>query len=120
MAFSAIASGLIIQSRYTVEPIDWPSGTPTEDESFPVILRGLRKRFNHLRSFPPKKEIPHLMNYLAAGIIDSMPEGLTVGILANVFLYVDGNSAASVLENRLADNFWIWAVDPDYEGDAEN
>jgi hypothetical protein len=49
-----------------------------------------------------------------------MPEGLTVGILRNVFLYVDGNSAASVLENRLADDFWIWAVDPDYEGDAEN
>jgi hypothetical protein len=32
MAFSAIASGLTIQSRYTIEPLDWPSGTPTEDE----------------------------------------------------------------------------------------
>lgn len=31
MAFSAIASGVTIQSRYTVEPLDWPSETPTED-----------------------------------------------------------------------------------------
>lgn len=120
MAFSAIASGLTIQSRYTVESLDWPSETPTEDEGFPVILSELRKQFNHLRSFPPKKEIPYLMNDLAAGSIDSMPEGLTVGTLRNVFLYIDSNSAASVLENRLADDFWIWGVDPDYVADTEN
>ncbi len=119
MAFSAIASGLTIQSRYTVEPLDWPSETP-KDESFPDILSELRKRFNYLRSFPPKKEIPYLMNDLAVGIIDSMPVGLTIGILRNVFLYVDSNSAASVLENRLADDFWIWAVDPDYVADNQS
>lgn len=119
MAFSAIASGLTIQSRYTVEPLDWSSETLSGDKSFPVILNKLRERFNYLRSFPPKKEISYLMNDLAAGIIDSMPEGLTVGILRNVFLYVDGNSAASVLDNRLADDFWIWAIDPDYVADTE-
>lgn len=32
-----------------------------------------------------------------------------MGVLHNVFLYVDGNSAAFVLEDRLADEFWIWA-----------
>lgn len=120
MAFSAIASGLTIQSRYTTESLDWPSETPTKDESFSVILSELRKQFNYLRSFPPKKGIPYLMNDLAAGSINSMPEGLTVGTLRNVFLYIDGNSAASVLENRLADDFWIWAVDPDYVADIEN
>ncbi|KAJ5650418.1 uncharacterized protein N7484_004141 [Penicillium longicatenatum] len=116
----AIACCLTIQSRYTVEFLDWPSSTPTRDESFLVTLGELRKQFNHLRSFPPKKEISYLMNDLAGVSITSMPEGFTVGILRNVFLYIDGNSAASVLENRLADDFWIGAVDPDYMTDTED
>jgi hypothetical protein len=56
MAFSAIASGLTIQSRYTVEPLDWPSEMPSGDKSFPVILNKLREWFNYLRSFPPKRK----------------------------------------------------------------
>jgi hypothetical protein len=119
MAFSAIASGLMIQSRYTLEFLDWPSATPSEEERFPVILSELRKQFNHLRSLPPKKDMPYIWLDLQEGIIDSMPEGLTVGTLRNVFLYVDGNSAASVLDNHFANDFWIWAVDPDYVADTE-
>ncbi|KAJ6003074.1 hypothetical protein N7451_005621 [Penicillium sp. IBT 35674x] len=120
MAFSAIACGLTIQSRYTVESLDWPLSTSTRDESFLVTLGELRKQFKYLRSLPPKKEIPYLMNDLAERSIASMPEGFTVGTLRNVFLYIDGNSAASVLENRLADDFWIWAVDPDYVTNNNN
>ncbi|KAJ5085782.1 hypothetical protein N7532_010553 [Penicillium argentinense] len=104
MAFSAIASGFTIQSRYCVERLDWPPETPTEDEKFPMILSELRKQFNYLRSYPPKRKY----------------QGLTEGTLRNVFLYLDGDSAASVLENRLANDFWIWAVDPDYVEDTEN
>ncbi|KAJ5110900.1 hypothetical protein N7532_001435 [Penicillium argentinense] len=120
MAFSAIASGVTIQARYSIEPLDWPSKAPTDDESFPVILSELRKQFNYLRSYPPKKGIADLLNELSWGTINSMPEGLTEGTLRNVFLYLDGNAAASVLDNRLADDFWIWAVDPDYVVDTEN
>ncbi|KAJ6000176.1 hypothetical protein N7481_000585 [Penicillium waksmanii] len=121
-AFISIGSSSTVQSRYVVEELDWPSGTPTlsEDGSFPVILRELRKHFNYLRSFPPKKEIPDLRDDLEAGNIDYMPEGLTVGTLRNVFLYVDTNAAASVLDGHFANNFWIWAVDPDWVADTEN
>ncbi|KAJ5298837.1 uncharacterized protein N7443_006957 [Penicillium atrosanguineum] len=103
MAFSAIASGVTIQSRYSIKPFDWPSETPTEDESFPTIISELRKQFNYLRSYPPKKRIADLLKELSWGTIDSISEGLTEGTLRNVFLYLDGNAAASVLENQLAD-----------------
>ncbi|CAI7602271.1 unnamed protein product [Penicillium manginii] len=98
---------------------DWPAETPTEDDKFPVIRGELRKQFIYLRSFPPKKEARFLNGDLSEGIIDTIPEGLTVRTLQNVFLYVDGNSAASIQENRLADGFWIWAIDPDYVEDTE-
>lgn len=45
MAFSAIVSTMKIESTYLVPPLDWPSKAPTEDESFSVTLRELRKQF---------------------------------------------------------------------------
>lgn len=127
MALGAISCGFTIQSNYLIEDLDWPAEAPTEDDKFPVVVLGeLRKRFNYLRSLPPKKEAWLLgsdcsdCSDSSAGTMNKIPEGLTVGTLRNVFLYLDGNSAASVLENRLADDFWIWAVDPDHVEDSEN
>ncbi|KGO40773.1 hypothetical protein PEX1_051030 [Penicillium expansum] len=113
-AHVAIGSGIQIGSQWYLESLDLPSGTG-RDKSFMAILHQLRKQFNRLRSLPPKKQAPYIFMDMAEGKIDAIPEGITEGILRNVFLYLDHDAAASVLDLRGPDDTWIWAVDPDYD-----
>lgn len=112
-AHLAIGSGTKIGSRWYLEGLDLPSRIGS-DESFLLTLNQLRKQFNHLRSQPPKRQAPYLFMDMAEGRIDAIPEGITEGLLRNVFLYLDHGAAASVLDSRGPDDAWIWAVDPDY------
>lgn len=96
-----------------------PSGIGS-DESFLSTLNQLRKQFNYLRSQPPKKQVPYLFMDMAEGKIDAIPEGITEGLLRNVFLYLDHSAAASVLDSCGPDSAWIWAVDPDYEPKSQD
>ncbi|KAJ5607270.1 hypothetical protein N7537_003889 [Penicillium hordei] len=113
-AHLAIGSGTKIGSRWYLEGLDLPSRIGS-DESFLSTLNQLRKQFNYLRSQPPKKQAPYLFIDMAEGKIDAIPEGITEGLLRNVFLYLDHSAAASVLDSRGPDSVWIWAVDPDYK-----
>ncbi|KAJ5415213.1 hypothetical protein N7465_003908 [Penicillium sp. CMV-2018d] len=113
-AHIAIGSGTKIRCRWYLEDLDLPSRIGS-DESFLLTLNQLRKQFNHLRSQPPKKQAPYLFMDMVEGKIDAIPEGITEGLLRNVFLYLDHSAAASVLDSRGPDGTWIWAVDPDYE-----
>ncbi|KAK8007701.1 di-copper centre-containing protein [Apiospora arundinis] len=48
---------------------------------------------------------------------DGRPGGLQKGLLTNVFLVYDRDTIHSVLDSTkgLADEMWVWAVDPDYQ-----
>ena len=119
MAFFAIVSTMKIESTYLVQPLDWPSKAPTEDESFSVTLRELRKQFKYLRSCTLKKDTTRLA-FDTSSLQKGPIEGLTKGILQKAILYLDRNAAESVTKNHFANDFWIWAVDPEYEEDGEN
>ncbi|KAJ6185103.1 hypothetical protein N7519_006404 [Penicillium mononematosum] len=108
-----------IGSRWYLEGLDLPSGIGS-DKSFLSTLNQLRKQFNYLRSQPPKKQAPYLFMDMAEGKIDTIPEGITEGLLRNVFLYLDHSATASVLDSRGPDSAWIWAIDPDYEPKSQD
>ncbi|KAJ5457060.1 hypothetical protein N7530_012334 [Penicillium desertorum] len=120
-AHLAIGSGIKIGSRWYLEGLDLPSGIGSDESlSFLSTLNQLRKQFNYLRTQPPKKQAPYLFMDMAEGKIDAIPEGITEGLLRNVFLYLDHSAAASVLDSRGPDSVWIWAVDPDYEPKSQD
>ncbi|KAB8217939.1 hypothetical protein BDV33DRAFT_232458 [Aspergillus novoparasiticus] len=105
----------------------WPTEIATGDESFPVILDALRRRFKELRTqgrgwqhLYPRNEIDPIYGGLSEEEL-KMGHGLSEGILRNVFLYLDRDSAESVLFSwGRVDDMWIWAVDPDYEPSDNN
>ncbi|KAJ6150184.1 hypothetical protein N7471_001383 [Penicillium samsonianum] len=118
-AHLAIGSGTKIGSRWYLEDLDLPSRIGS-DESFLLTLNQLRRQFNYLRSQPPKKQAPYLSIDIAEGKINAILEGITEGLLRNVFLYLDHSAAASVLDSRGPDDVWIWAVDPDYDPKSQH
>jgi hypothetical protein len=118
-AHVAIGSTTQIRSQWYLERLDQPSRAGG-DESFLATVNQLRKHFNYLRALPPVKQTPYLRLDLAEGKIDAIPDGITEGILRNVFLFLDHDAAASVLDTRRPDDKWIWAVDPDFDPESRD
>ncbi|KAE8365076.1 hypothetical protein BDV27DRAFT_157272 [Aspergillus caelatus] len=108
--------------RKLLENPAWPSKNATGAKSFPIILNALRRRFKELRAqgrgwqhLYPRNEIDNIYG----GPTEEERKkghGRSEGILQNVFLYLDRESAESVLFSwGRVDGMRIWAVDPDYE-----
>lgn len=119
-SLKALRAGIRIGGQWQIESPKWPTQT-SDVQSFPAVLDKLRKHFRHLRAQPPVTQIRYPRDgvdpiYGAPEIDESQGQNLSDGVLRNVFLYLDQESAASVLHSRgLVDWMWIWAVDPDYE-----
>jgi hypothetical protein len=65
-----------------------------DDEELLAKFEKLRKRFRSFRE----------------------SAGLDQGTLTNTFIVIDGACAFSLFDARKADGVWVWAVDPDYNG----
>ncbi|KAL4897679.1 hypothetical protein BDV59DRAFT_168279 [Aspergillus ambiguus] len=110
-----------IGDMWQLENPTWPTEM-TGDDRFPAVLDGLRRKFKQLRAQPPgwqrlypRNEIDPIYGGPSEEELN-MGHGLSDGILRNVFLYLDRESAESVLFSwGRVDEMWIWAVDPDYE-----
>lgn len=90
-----IGSGMEIRINYKMERQPWPS--QTKSHRFPEVVDNLRQEFKNRRN----------------------GGSLSDGLLPNVFLYLDHESALSQFHaHGYVDYMWIWAIDPDYE--AEN
>ncbi|KXH35840.1 hypothetical protein CSIM01_00554 [Colletotrichum simmondsii] len=89
-----------------------------EDEEGLAKFRILRTRFKSIRD-------RGLESQKTEGVLSSAPvhtetSGLEDGILQNVFLMVDRPSVKSVVgAHGLVDDMWVWAIDPDYDDDAD-
>ncbi|KAJ5974093.1 hypothetical protein N7481_011303 [Penicillium waksmanii] len=91
-----IGSGIEIYRHYKMEKQSWPSQMSSAYR-FPDIVDKLRQEFRNRRN----------------------RGNLSDGLLPNVFLYLDHESATSLfISHGHVDGMWIWAVDPDY--DPEN
>ncbi|KAJ5109927.1 hypothetical protein N7532_002572 [Penicillium argentinense] len=87
-----IGAGMEIFRRYKMETQSWPSQISTH--RFPEVVDKLRQEFKNRRN----------------------RGSLSDGLLPNVFLYLDHESAISLFHaHGHVDAMWIWAVDPDYE-----
>lgn len=65
--------------------------------------------------------MPFLQLELLERKIDTFPEDFTDSILRNFQIpSLDITAAAPVLDNGIADDFWIWAVDPGYVSDVDS
>ncbi|KAJ6011694.1 hypothetical protein N7522_002049 [Penicillium canescens] len=118
-AHVAIGSSIQIRSQWYLERLDQPSRTGG-DESFLATVNQLRKHFDYLRFLPPVKQTPYLRLDLAAGKFDATQDGITESILRNMFLFLDHDAAASVLDTRRPGDKWIWAVDPDFDPESRD
>jgi hypothetical protein len=88
-----IVSGIEIFRRYKMETQSWPSQMSSVHR-FPEVVDKLRHEFKNRRN----------------------GGSLSDGLLPNVFLYLDHESATSLFHaHGHIDAMWIWAVDPDYE-----
>ncbi|KAJ6033309.1 uncharacterized protein N7446_008401 [Penicillium canescens] len=88
-----IGSGLEIYRRYKMETQSWPSQISSTHRFLEVVDK-LRQQFKNRRN----------------------RGSLSDGLLPNVFLYLDHESATSLfVAHGHVDAMWIWAVDPDYE-----
>lgn len=88
-----IGSGIEIYRRYKMETQSWPSQM-SSTHRFPEVIDKLRQEFKNRRN----------------------GGSLSDGLLLNVFLYLDYESATSLfVAHGHVDAMWIWAVDPDYE-----
>lgn len=117
----AIKAVGLIGEMWQLDNPAWPSELVTGDESFPVIVDGLRRKFKELRAQPPGWQRLYPRNEIdpiyGGPSEEELKQGhaLSDGILRNVFLYLDREAAESVLFSRgRVDEMWIWAVDPDY------
>ncbi|KAE8325649.1 hypothetical protein BDV39DRAFT_178453 [Aspergillus sergii] len=111
-----------IGDMWQLENPAWPTEIATGDESFPVILDALRIKFKELRAQGPGWQHLYPRNEsdpIYGGPSEEelkMGHGLSEGTLRNAFLYLDRDSAESVLFSwGRVDEMWIWAVDLDYE-----
>lgn len=92
-SLNRIGSGLEIFRRYKMETQSWPSQM-SSIHRFPEVVDKLRQEFKNRRN----------------------GGSLSDGLLPNVFLYLDYESATSLFHaHGHVDAMWIWAVDPDYE-----
>ncbi|KAJ5110012.1 hypothetical protein N7532_002657 [Penicillium argentinense] len=92
-----IVAGLQIGPYYSMQPQTWPSQIGDVDRLHEIVDK-LRQEFKHRRN---------------EGILPN-------GLLRNVFLYLDHESASSVLyAHAYVDNMWMWAVDPDHTPDDD-
>lgn len=75
-------------------------------------LAKLRKHFKWVRDRAKKRRKSH-------EALDVDRSGIPRGLLRNVFLVIDQDAMDSIRgPSPLADNAWIWAIDPDYKGDV--
>ncbi|KAB8202746.1 hypothetical protein BDV34DRAFT_228108 [Aspergillus parasiticus] len=101
-----------------------PTEIATGEESFSVVLDALRAKFKRLRArgpgwqhLYPRNEIDGIYGGPSEEEL-KMGHGLSECTLRNAFLYLDRDSAKSVLFSwGRVDEMWIWAVDPDHEPD---
>lgn len=103
-------------------PVDKPADSPEEDSEddddddadIETVreLDKLRTHFKWVRDRAKKRRKAHEpLNVDRSGI----PNGL----LSNIFLVIDQDVIDSIKTNSpIADNAWIWAIDPDYTGDV--
>lgn len=129
----------MVGSMWKLQRLDWPGlgatecvdreehldGTPTARGSGPgadqdasehsraVEFQRLRDHFKSILDRAPTKQSQERANTRTP----AQPErrGLCEGLLQNVFLVIDKDSAASVLSpSGFVDDMWAWAVDPDF------
>ncbi|KAK1062147.1 hypothetical protein LTR12_017979 [Friedmanniomyces endolithicus] len=72
-------------------------------------LDKLRAHFKWVRDQAKKRSKAHEP-------LDVDRSGIPKGLLRNVFLVVD-QDVIDAVKSPMADNAWIWAIDPDYSGD---
>lgn len=75
----------------------------------PRVLFSLLRFTSAPRSFTIlyKKQAPYLFMDMTEGKMNAIPEGITEGLLRNIFLYLYHSAAASVLDSREPDDLWI-------------
>ncbi|KAL2007611.1 hypothetical protein VTN00DRAFT_9049 [Thermoascus crustaceus] len=120
-SLKVLGAGIYMGGLWQVESPNWPTQTGG-DESFPAILDGLRRKFKQLRAQPsmtqpiyPRDGTDPIYERVTTND-EKWGHNLSDGVLRNVFLYLDQESAASVLHSHgFVNRMWIWAVDPDYE-----
>lgn len=84
----------------------------SEDDADIETVRELPKLRAHFKWVRERKKL--VKDYL-----DIDRSGIPTGLLRNVFLVLDQDSVNSIVNNSpRADFAWIWAIDPDYEGDV--
>ncbi|KAK8108793.1 hypothetical protein PG984_014594 [Apiospora sp. TS-2023a] len=107
----ALGFGDRIGAKFSTRRLPWPESNietpdPTAQEDRENVLgtmfQKLREDFVRLRAVPHRVEEGRV--------------GMRKGLLTNVFLVHDRETVNSVVGmSGLADQMWIWAVDPDYE-----
>ncbi|KAK8057532.1 hypothetical protein PG996_011469 [Apiospora saccharicola] len=108
----ALGFGDRIGAKFSNQRLPWPAESnietpnPTAPEDREHVLGNM---FQKLREdFVRLRAVPHG--------VDEGRVGMRKGLLTNVFLVHDRETVNSVVGmSGLADQMWIWAVDPDYE-----
>lgn len=95
------------------------------DEELAARFQKLREHFKSVRDRAPTSTTPTIQRQDQAVPLSAptQPErsGLLNGILQNVFLVDDKYSSGSVTSaTGIADDMWVWAVDPDHLDEASD
>lgn len=105
----------VISNMWRLQRLDWPANMAEDvtHDSRAVGFRRLRQHFKSILDQSCTKRTKET----ADTSTPTQPGrgGLSEGLLQNVFLLIDKESAASVLSKPgLVDDMWVWAIDPDY------
>lgn len=110
-ARGAIGAGSsMVGSMWKLQRLDWPRPSATKCVDREEHLDGNpsdRDASEHSRAVEFQRLREHFKSNECSGLCE--------GLLRNVFLVIDKDSAASVLSPPgFVDDMWAWAVDPDY------
>ncbi|QIW94597.1 hypothetical protein AMS68_000115 [Peltaster fructicola] len=82
------------------------------DDALVGTFQHLREHFRAFRSLPRP-----VYRFVGEKMKPEDHSGLITGLLDNVFIVINGNSAYTWWESMPCDRAWVWAVDPEFEDD---